>query len=174
MYTTSSRLNDHMKKKHGIDAALAQAKFVCNIQQDEDRLASCKGQKFKTAKKFMLHMTKAHDVKPWLCEQCQKRFKERQNYQYHMMNHDPGAKTFVCDICEIPKVFQNPRQLYTHRALHLGRRFLCSQCGYKARSSANLRGHIKTKHERKSYECNICEKRFGSGNNLKNHVSYYF
>ena len=171
-YTTSSRLNDHMKKKHGIDAVMAKSKLVCNIQDFEGEEELCKNLRFKTAKMFMLHMTKVHNVKPWLCEKCQKRFKERQNYQYHMMSHESGTKTFVCDICDVPKIFKNPRQLYTHRALHLGKRFLCSHCGYKARSSANLRGHIKSKHEGKSFECEVCQKRFGSGNNLKNHVSY--
>ena len=164
-----------MKKKHGIDVAMSESKFVCNVQSTEEQeVSSCRGQPFKTARKFMLHMNKVHQLKPWLCDICQKRFKERQNYQYHMMtNHEDGTKTFVCDICEVPKVFKNPRQLYTHRALHLGRRFLCSQCGYKARSSANLRGHIKSKHEGKSFECNVCQKKFGSGNNLKNHVSLF-
>ena len=173
IYTTSSRLNDHMRKKHGVDVAISQSKFACNLQDHEDRGAenSCKGQKFKTAKIFMSHMTRVHNLKPWLCEKCTKRFKERQNYKYHMMNHESSTKTFVCDICETPKVFKNPRQLYTHRSLHLGKRFLCSHCGYKARSSANLRGHIKTKHEGKSFQCKVCHKTFGSGNNLKNHVS---
>ena len=162
-----------MKKKHDVDVVMAESKFVCNVQNtEEEQVSSCRGQRFKTAKKFMFHMSKVHQMKPWLCEMCQKRFKERQNYQYHMMaNHETGSKTFVCDICEVPKVFKNPRQLYTHRSLHLGRRFLCSHCGYKARSSANLRGHIKSKHEGKSFECNVCQKKFGSGNNLKNHVS---
>ena len=151
---------------------MSESKLICNVQNKEHEIASCNGQRFKTAKKFMFHMNKIHNLKPWLCEICEKRFKERQNYQYHMMtNHESGTKTFICDICEVPKVFKNPRQLYTHRSLHLGRRFLCSQCGYKARSSANLRGHIKSKHEGKSFECKVCQKRFGSGNNLKNHVS---
>ena len=161
-----------MKKKHNVDIKMSQSKFVCNIQEHEGEMTiPCKGQKFKTAKKFMLHMIKTHNLKPWFCAKCQKRFKERQNHQYHMMNHESGVKTFVCDICEVPKAFKNPRQLYTHRSLHLGRRFLCSHCGYKARSSANLRGHIKSKHEGKSFECQVCHKKFGSGNNLKNHVS---
>ena len=173
-YTTSSRLNDHMKKKHGIDVAMSESKYICNVQSfEEKKVSPCRGQRFKTAKQFMFHMNKTHQLSPWLCDMCQKRFKERQNYQYHMMtNHETETKTFVCDICEVPKVFKNPRQLYTHRSLHLGRRFLCSHCGYKARSSANLRGHIKSKHEGKSFECNVCQKKFGSGSNLKNHVSF--
>jgi uncharacterized Zn-finger protein len=59
--------------------------------------------------------------------------------------------------------------LYNHRALHLGRRFNCSQCGFAAKSSANLRGHIKTKHEERKYECDVCLKKFSSSSNLKSH-----
>ena len=89
-------------------------------------------------------------------------------FQYHQMSHE-GSKTFICDICQ--KVFANPRQLYCHRALHLGKRFLCSQCGYRARSATNLRSHVKTKHQGKQFECSFCYKKFGSANNLRNHVS---
>lgn len=112
-------------------------------------------------------MKKVHDLKPWLCSECPKRFQERQNYNYHMMTHE-GKRGFVCDICQ--KSYANPRQLYSHRSLHLGRRFLCSHCGFKARSTANLRGHIKTKHEAKTFECNHCLKKFSSNNNLNNHL----
>ena len=49
-------------------------------------------------------------------------------------------------------------------------RFLCQECGYRARSSANLRGHVKARHEARQFACDICNKSFSSGNNLKNHM----
>ena len=41
--------------------------------------------KFSTARLFADHMTKVHDLNPWLCKVCLKRFKEKQNYEYHSM-----------------------------------------------------------------------------------------
>ena len=40
---------------------------------------------FSTAKLFSEHMSIVHSLKPWLCQICSKRFKERQNFQYHSM-----------------------------------------------------------------------------------------
>lgn len=142
--------------------------FACNISHDHPQI-QCK-ESFKTATKFVEHMRSVHGLKAaWLCIQCEesKRFSERQNYQYHLMTHD-GKRGFVCDICS--KSFANPRQLYSHRSLHLGKRYLCPHCGFRARSTANLRGHIKTKHEEKGFSCEVCSKKFSSNTNLKNHL----
>ena len=135
--------------------------FICNA-----RVKDCI-ETFSTARNFVKHMKEIHKMKPWYCEPCDKRFMERQNLQFHVMGHGK-KKNFACDICN--KSFANPRQLYTHRALHLGKRYLCQECGFRARSSANLRGHVKQKHEAKQHNCKMCDKKFSSGNNLKNHM----
>ena len=136
--------------------------LVCNAGQE-----NCK-ENFTTARGFIKHMKEVHSMKPWYCQPCDKRFMERQNLQFHMMSSHENKKNFACDICN--KSFANPRQLYTHRALHLGKRFLCQECGYRARSSANLRGHVKARHEARQHNCPMCGKKFSSGNNLKNHM----
>ena len=134
----------------------------CNAGQETCR------ETFTTARAFIKHMKEQHSMKPWYCQPCDKRFMERQNLQFHMMSCHENKKNFACDICN--KSFTNPRQLYTHRALHLGKRFLCQECGYRARSSANLRGHVKARHEARQHNCPMCGKKFSSGNNLKNHM----
>ena len=161
VYTTKSRLNFHLRTKHGLTVG----KFKPNYHCSE---GDCKEVSFFTAKQFSDHMKEVHHLKPWACLKCDKRFADKQNLQFHELTHK-GTKSFVCDICNAG--FGNPRQLFTHRSLHLGRRFLCEDCGYRARSAANLRGHIKVKHEGKNFECELCFKKFGSNNNLKNHVS---
>jgi len=143
------------------------SKFPCNYSLDHTKEETC-SESFNTATKFIHHMRQVHKTKPWICTECPelKRFQERQNFQYHGMTHD-GKRSFVCDICS--KCFANPRQLYSHRSLHLGKRFLCPNCGYHARSTANLRGHIRSKHEAPSFKCDACDKKFSTNNNLKNH-----
>ena len=57
---------------------------VTNIVFFSDDQDECNVE-FSTAKMFTDHMTKVHSLKPWLCQICSKRFKERQNFQYHSM-----------------------------------------------------------------------------------------
>jgi len=147
-YTTASRLATHLKSKHQQLRLPEKSKYKCNADMELKFQRAAAGaqcqESFATASKFSLHMTKVHNLSPWLCENCGKRLKDKQNYVMHRFsNHD--SKEFDCDICG--KVYKTPRQLYVHRALHSGRRFLCSQCGYRARSVQNLRGHIKAKHK---------------------------
>ena len=137
-------------------------KFMCNARDETCSL------EFEFAKDLDKHMVTVHNMKPWLCDVCDKRFAVRQNLQYHQMSSHGDKKNYACDICN--KSFANPRSLYTHRALHLGKRYLCQDCGFRARSSANLRGHVKAKHEAKQYCCKDCGRKFSSGNNLKNHM----
>ncbi len=149
-----------------VKRTLERGPFECNIQK-EMRQDSCNSV-FKTVRSFTEHMKREHCVRPWLCVECPdlRRFQDRQNYQYHLLTHQ-GQRDFVCDICL--KSYATPRQLYSHRSLHLGKRFLCPHCGFRARSNANLRGHVRTKHEDRGFECEVCSKKFSSNTNLKNH-----
>ena len=168
---TTARLADHVKKSHSsVSEADSQPEtkmpsaapqLECNAEN-----ATC-CESFATALQFIHHMRSEHGLPPWRCEVCSKRFQDRQNYRFHAMSHG-ARKNFTCDICT--KSYKNPRQLYAHRSLHLGKRFLCQQCGYKARSSANLRGHIKNRHETTNFSCDICNRSFKSTSNLKNHL----
>ena len=135
--------------------------FLCNSGTDCVK-------EFEFAKDLVNHMNNVHKMKPWLCEICNKRFAVRQNYTCHMMSSHGDKKNYACDICN--KSFSNQRLLYSHRALHLGKRYLCQECGFRARSSANLRGHVKTRHEAKQHSCQVCSRKFSSGSNLKNHM----
>lgn len=161
-FNTSDQLANHIKKVHnGEKSTSYKPIFLCSAGD-----ASCT-EVFNAARHFIKHMKSVHKLNPWKCDECDRRFADKQNYQNHMMTH-MEKKDFACDICT--KVFYNPRQLYTHRSLHLGRRFLCKHCGFKARSSSNLRGHIKSLHEKKQLKCEICGKEFSSGSNLKDHI----
>jgi uncharacterized C2H2 Zn-finger protein len=179
--TSALRLADHVKKVHSVASdsndsqggaataaksstsspSTAAPRLECNAED-----AKCR-ETFATALQFIHHMRSEHGLAPWRCEVCAKRFQDRQNYRFHAMSHG-DRKNFTCDICT--KSYNNPRQLYAHRALHLGRRFLCTQCGYKARSTANLRGHIKNRHELQLLSCDTCSRTFKSGSNLRSHM----
>ena len=160
-FETSAKLDVHNQSAHGGEpSSNYKPVFVCSADD-----ANCK-EIFNAARHFTNHMQTVHNLKPWKCEICSKRFIQKQNYQNHALSHG-DSKKFTCDICT--KVFNTPRKLYAHRSLHLGRRFLCQQCGYKAKSASNLRGHVKSRHQLKSIQCPTCPKMFSTRNNLKTH-----
>ena len=67
IYTTASRLNEHLRKKHDILEGYQEQKFVCSAGD-----ANCPST-FPTARKFIHHMKSVHKLKPWLCQHCNKR-----------------------------------------------------------------------------------------------------
>jgi hypothetical protein len=123
MGSTPGRLSDHMRKAHakiiGDElAVLAPIKPVTRLVCNAEDNAQCR-ESFATAIQFIRHMRNDHNLPPWRCEVCARRFQDRQNYRFHSMSHEKFKKNFTCDICS--KSYNNPRQLYSHRSLHLGK-----------------------------------------------------
>ena len=108
-FETSAKLQDHVKSAHGGEqSSNYKPIFVCSAGDD-----NCKAV-FNAARHFTTHMKTIHNLKPWKCEICDKRFVQKQNYQDHALSHG-DSKKFTCDICT--KVFNTPRKLYAHREL---------------------------------------------------------
>jgi hypothetical protein len=83
---------------------------------------------------FKGHTLSAHNVFPLHCDICKKRYKEQATFRNHMETHD-GELKYGCDVCD--KKFVTRERLFAHRRLHLGKRFSCSTCDFKA-SVSNL------------------------------------
>ena len=103
---------------------------------------------------------------PLECKICKRRYKEQATFKNHMETHQ-GILKYECDVCS--KKFVTKERLFAHRRLHLGKRFLCSRCDFKARSSTALRNHIIMKHSERKFQCYLCSKKFGSKQNLEQH-----
>lgn len=54
--------------------------------------------------------------RPYPCNACPKRFKERHHLIYHLRTHS-GQKPYVCDICH--KAFSQSSSMNTHKKIHL-------------------------------------------------------
>lgn len=83
------------------------------------------------------HMKLHTGEKPYLCEICNRRFRQLGNYKTHMMTHS-GEKPYTCGIC-----------------------------GKKFRQFGNLRGHMYIHTGEKPYECEVCHKKFRQNSSLK-------
>lgn len=112
------------------------------------------------------HM-KLHDsdeTKSHLCTICGKGFKIRQyllrhNRKEHQLwadNQEP-----ICQICGA--YFDKKSLLHAHMKTHPfeeTRNFICTICNHAARNAYNLRRHMQTHSNDRSFECPICQKTF--------------
>ena len=89
-----------MRNKHGLKVGKDKPKYECNAEDPECEAA------FFSVKELTNHMKEKHDLKPWPCPKCGKRFGDKQNLQFHEMSHT-GKKQYVCDICHLS--YGNPR-----------------------------------------------------------------
>ncbi|KAL4216773.1 hypothetical protein ACF0H5_024496 [Mactra antiquata] len=76
--------------------------------------------------------------RPYPCNLCPKRFKERHHLVYHLRTHS-GHRPYVCSICK--KGFTQSSSLNTHKKLHL-KDMSCDFCGKVFRKISLLNNHL--------------------------------
>ncbi|XP_060559255.1 zinc finger and BTB domain-containing protein 14-like [Ruditapes philippinarum] len=76
--------------------------------------------------------------RPYPCNLCPKRFKERHHLVYHLRTHS-GHRPYVCSICN--KGFTQSSSLNTHKKLHL-KDMSCEFCGLVFRKISLLQNHV--------------------------------
>lgn len=76
--------------------------------------------------------------RPYPCNLCPKRFKERHHLVYHLRTHS-GHRPYVCNVCE--KSFTQSSSLNTHKKLHL-KDMSCDYCGKVFRKISLLQNHV--------------------------------
>ena len=68
---------------------------------------------------------------------------------------DPTSKV-KCNVCG--KIFQNRRQLHSHRKVHRGKQ-TCTNCGKEISGSTDMSTHRKDCMKDYKFKCTICEFR---------------
>lgn len=125
-------LSSHLWRFHKIDMDL----FSCD---------KCDYKTYSLAKLNNIHKLIHGDVKSFICNVCNKGFKNCKQLRNHKITHrDKSEKlTHICEICS--KSFADRRQLKVHMdVVHKKiRPFLCSYCGYKGSSRSSLKMHIR-------------------------------
>eukprot|EP00092_Neocalanus_flemingeri_P020296 GFUD01021986.1.p1 GENE.GFUD01021986.1~~GFUD01021986.1.p1 ORF type:complete len:883 (-),score=305.65 GFUD01021986.1:45-2693(-) len=121
-----------------------------------------KPQKLNTANSF-----------PCTHEGCDKKFQWKRDMKQHERIHT-GEKLLVCSVCE--KKFTTRQALLHHVVVHTGERpFQCAVCGNRFTQPANLRTHVKKRHNysvesNKQNKCEYCGEPHASIVGLHQHL----
>jgi len=107
------------------------------------------------------------------CKQCDKRFQWKRDLKQHERYHT-GEKVLFCSVCE--KQFITKQALLHHVVVHTGEKpFQCAVCGAKFTQPANLRTHVKKRHNynpeaNKNNKCEYCGEPHQSVVSLHQHL----
>ncbi|CAM1298339.1 RREB1 (predicted) [Pycnogonum litorale] len=103
---------------------------------------------------------KINTAKPFMCDQCDLKFKSVHSLRRHNRLHHQNWSIFCCQICNYTS--GDKSTLIRHLRTHNGERpFQCSLCKYAFTTKANCERHIRKRHGRynkqeivESMECN--------------------
>jgi len=89
------------------------------------------------------------------CKICQKVFKRKQSYEWHMLTHS-DVRNYKCSMCA--SQFKMPASLRRHmKAVHGGNKpFSCSLCDRAFSTKINCEEHMERHKGEKQYTCTVC------------------
>ena len=157
-FQTAQSLRNHIythSLAEGINSQ-SKKKYVCKI---------C-NKAYPSPSKLETHVNSHLNIKPFECDICKKRFRHRHNMRKHVLIHMESG-THRCPICE--KGFVSSNSLKIHMGLHSGIKDKeCIVCKKRFTITSNLTRHMYN-HGERSFQCDICLKRFKRPDALKNH-----
>ncbi|XP_033725333.1 zinc finger protein 57-like [Pecten maximus] len=118
------------------------------------------------------------DLRPYVCEVCNKGFRTRMNLIGHLPVHS-GVKAHQCEVCG--QCFTLKETLRRHKRIHnKAKKYQCKHCGLKFRSTEGLNGHLVNSHLTsqdissltfKVRQCDLCDKLCSSKQMYERHMT---
>ena len=156
-YTQKSHLKTHIKKAH---EGVKMKKYI----RQKVMCPQC-GKMFQAKSKLRVHIKVVHEGIPI------------EELGVAASNHNRNQQ-LACGKCD--KRFFNKQSLRTHERQHTTtsveeRKTLpCPSCPLMFTLPINLKRHIKRVHEGiKNHQCDVCEKKFASKNEVKEHMTMH-
>uniref|UniRef100_A0A8V0XHA4 Zinc finger protein n=1 Tax=Gallus gallus TaxID=9031 RepID=A0A8V0XHA4_CHICK len=145
-------------------------------EEKEFKCRNC-GKKFPVKQALQRHVLQCtENINPgdssrsFQCSVCNTSFSSESSYEQHK-EACRGDARFICKADSCGKRFKSKDALKKHKEnVHSGnsrKKLTCSVCNKKCSSTTNLQEHRKV-HE--TFECQECDKRFISANQLKRHM----
>ena len=113
------------------------------------------------------------------CTDCDKDFSDKDNMKAHrkrkhlsddmkIVRARKSPKKVFCSLCSKELASDS---LKSHmKAIHLGIKYPCPDCDYKATAEKSLKMHIETIHNGVRYKCTICGLEYSSKQYLGKHM----
>ncbi|XP_060102831.1 PR domain zinc finger protein 5 isoform X4 [Heteronotia binoei] len=145
-------------------------------EEKEFKCRNC-GKKFPVKQALQRHVLQCTEnvdpgehLRSFQCSVCSTPFSSESSYEQHK-EACRGDARFVCKADSCGKRFKSKDAMKKHKEnVHTGnsrKRLMCSVCSKRCSSAANLQEHRKV-HE--IFECQECDKKFISANQLKRHM----
>ncbi|XP_018334323.1 zinc finger protein 91-like isoform X2 [Agrilus planipennis] len=151
-------LTGHLWRIHKIDMEL----YACD---------KCDYKTFSLGKLNNIHRPIHSEAKPFICDVCNKGFKNSKQLRNHKVKHKDFLNKTIQLCVECNKMFSDRRQLRIHMdSVHKKLKpFLCSYCGYKGASKSSLRMHMRQHTGEKPFSCEQCSYTTADHNSLRRH-----
>eukprot|EP01084_Bolivina_argentea_P166020 288337_1 len=120
---------------------------------------------------FIRHGLVHSEERPYACDYCDKKFKDKCGLTRHVRIHNKPkiTKKWKCSYCNYET--KNKGHLTDHIRVHSKEKpFACNQCNKRFKQKGYLKTHIRIHTKEKPFECNYCNKRFRSKTNLNTHI----
>ncbi|XP_046811743.1 uncharacterized protein LOC111679022 isoform X3 [Lucilia cuprina] len=127
---------------------------------------------FRDINEFEFHKSLPHYLEVFRCEQCGKRYTQRNKFNKHVSIHqikqssEPGK--YVCSVCG--KEFKLSSELRNHLVYHGERKHKCNLCPKAFFTNATLRHHLRSHNKEYRLICEVCGKGFIHHTNLREHL----
>ena len=122
------------------------------------------------------HFWKHNETKPFECEACEKKFKEKRLRDEHFEAEHKGTKSFTCNICDNQFSYRTSlknhiKKEHSEKTEKTKQMIDCNVCNKSLNGWGTFQKHFKALHLENKYECTNCSMLFNRRDGLKRHVS---